>query len=75
MPKTISDQDIYNMLKKFLEKQESKSKKPNQKPNQKPKQIPTPKPTRRPSPPLVKQREVKRGGKIKKKASGGKVKK
>tara|TARA_R100001198_G_scaffold88224_1_gene63785 strand:+ start:368 stop:583 length:216 start_codon:yes stop_codon:yes gene_type:complete len=71
MPKTVSDQDIYNMLKKFLEKQESKSKKPNQKP----KQIPTPKPTRRPSPPLVKQREVKRGGKIKKKASGGKVKK
>ena len=67
MPKTISDQDIYNMLKKLLEKQEGKSKKP--------KQTPTPKPTRRPSPPLVKQREVKRGGKIKKKASGGKVKK
>ena len=40
------------------------------------KPFPQPKPKRKPSPPpLVKQREAKYGGKIKKKARGGKVKK
>ena len=72
MGKAISDQDRYviDQLKKFLEKQEGKSKKPKSTPR------PTT-PTRKspPPPPLVKQREVRYGGKIKKRASGGRVKK